>query len=141
MDKIVTFWSGLPYKTTGSILRAIRAALASGIAILVAANASGTLVPEGWAPIIAVAVTTGLLAADKFIREWRIEGEEKPDDEDVDDEPDDAELEPIPDPAEEEDIPEPEEETIDDAPIVEDPLVMPDITDEDAETETDITGV
>lgn len=132
-----TFWKSLPYKTTGSILRAVRAALAAGIGILIAANASGTLVPPEVSPLIAVIITSALLGADKFIREWRIEAEEDKEDETTPDDDDE-----IPPEGEETDEPDPEpDEPIDEAPLIEDPLVNPEIPEEDLEHETELTGI
>ncbi len=134
---MLTFWNGLPYKTTGSILRAIRAGLASAIGILIAANASGTLVPENVAPFVAVLVTSFLLGADKYIREWRIEDKEEAVVEDVVDAPiEDAPAEEADPPIDEDEDMEPE----DDTPIVADPIDNVDIPVVDAELETGLTG-
>lgn len=64
------------YKVSGAVLRGVKAGLAVTAGILLAAATAGTLLPAQTAPYVVALVTLTLQAVDKFIREWKVEGED-----------------------------------------------------------------
>jgi hypothetical protein len=50
------------------ILRALKAGVATIVAILLAAAASGVLFPAEWSPLVVIAITVILQAVDKWLR-------------------------------------------------------------------------
>ena len=67
LQKIPIF-SNLPPTTQAVLLRAMKAAVATFVAILLTAAISGVLFPVTWNPVIVIAVTTVLQAVDKWLR-------------------------------------------------------------------------
>ena len=67
------FWQNMSYKTKGTIIRAVKSGLSAAVGVLLAAQLTGTLLPEGTGVYTAIIVTMVLQGADKFIRELRIE--------------------------------------------------------------------
>jgi TRAP-type mannitol/chloroaromatic compound transport system permease large subunit len=67
------FWQSMSYKTKGAIIRAVKAGLSAAVAVLLAAQLAGTLLPEGTGVYTAIVITMVLQGIDKFIRELNIE--------------------------------------------------------------------
>lgn len=65
-------WANLPYPTKSALLRAMKAALAVFVGILLAAAAQGVLFPSDWSPLVILVVTSVLQALDKYLREAQI---------------------------------------------------------------------
>jgi hypothetical protein len=61
-------WANLNPATKAVLLRAIKAAVATFISILLTAAAAGILFPAEWSPLIVIAITTILQAIDKALR-------------------------------------------------------------------------
>jgi hypothetical protein len=68
----IPWWRDLSYPTKGALMRAIKAALSVIVGILLTAALQGVLFPATWSPLIVIAITALLQAADKFIRETSI---------------------------------------------------------------------
>lgn len=73
------FWKALPYPVKGALLRGLKAGLSVLVAALLTAATAGTLFPVAWGPSVILILTMALQAADKFIREWNIDTENKED--------------------------------------------------------------
>lgn len=81
LQKIPLF-GNLPPTTQAVLLRALKAAVATAVAILLTAALGGVLFPADWSPLLVIAVTTILQAVDKWLRSM----------------PDQPETDPIPEP-------------------------------------------
>lgn len=67
LQKIPVF-GNLPPTTQAVLLRAMKAAVATFVAILLTAAVGGVLFPADWSPLVIIAVTTILQAVDKWLR-------------------------------------------------------------------------
>jgi uncharacterized membrane protein YccC len=64
----IPLFNQLPPATQAVLLRALKAAVATAVAILLAAALGGVLFPADWSPVLVIAVTTLLQAIDKWLR-------------------------------------------------------------------------
>jgi hypothetical protein len=64
----VPAWANLNPATKAVLLRAIKAAVATFISILLAAATAGVLFPVEWSPVVVIAITTILQTIDKALR-------------------------------------------------------------------------
>lgn len=67
LEKISLFTNRSP-ATQAVILRALKAGVATVVAILLAAAAAGVLFPPEWSPVLIIAITVILQAIDKWLR-------------------------------------------------------------------------